>query len=165
MCAALLLAGCSLAPPYEQPSVDVPPAYKEAPAADSMWLPAAPADELDRGPWWQLFGDTQLSQLVEQVEVSNQNVAAAVASYAQAQALVREQRASLFPSLALDAGATRAGGSAAQSTGNAFHLTFNASWEPDIGDGGGGRRGLHVDDDRRGSLLPVLVPGREGQCA
>jgi NodT family efflux transporter outer membrane factor (OMF) lipoprotein len=126
-CAVLLLAGCSLAPPY-----DVPPAFKEAPAADSMWLPAAPADELDRGAWWQLFGDAQLSQLVEQVEVSNQNVAAAVAAYTQAQALVREQRASLFPSLALDAGATRAGGSGAQSTGNAFHLTFNASWEPDI---------------------------------
>jgi NodT family efflux transporter outer membrane factor (OMF) lipoprotein len=128
----LLLAGCSLAPPYERPSVDVPAAFKEAPAADSMWLPAAPADELDRGPWWQLFGDAQLSALVEQVEVSNQNVAAAVAAYAQAQALVREQRASLFPSLALDGGATHAGGSGAQSTGNAFHLTFNASWEPDI---------------------------------
>jgi NodT family efflux transporter outer membrane factor (OMF) lipoprotein len=132
MCAALLLAACSLAPPYERPSVDVPPAFKEAPAADSMWLPAAPADELDRGAWWQLFGDAQLSQLVVQVEVSNQNVASAVASYAQAQALVREQRASLFPSLALDAGATRAGGGGAQSAGNAFHLTFNASWEPDI---------------------------------
>ena len=132
MCAALLLAGCSLAPPYERPSVDVPAAFKEAPAADSMWLPAAPADELDRGAWWGLFGDAQLSQLVAQVKVSNQNVASAVASYAQAQALVREQRASLFPSLALDAGATRAGGSAAQSTGNAFHVTFNASWEPDI---------------------------------
>ena len=128
----LLLAGCSLAPPYERPSVDVPAAFKEAPAAGSMWLPAAPADELDRGAWWQRFGDTQLSALVEQVEVSNQNVAAAVAAYAQAQALVREQRASLFPSLALDAGATHAGGSGAQSTGNAFHLTFNASWEPDI---------------------------------
>ena len=53
--------------------------------------------------------------------MSNQNVAAAVAAYAQAQALVREQRAALFPSLALDAGATRrSGGRGAAASGSNF---------------------------------------------
>jgi len=130
LCAAL--AACSLAPPYERPSTPEPTAFKEAPVADSTWFPAAPADELERGPWWDLFGDPTLSGLVAQVEVSNQNVAAAVANYAQAEALVRQQRATLFPSLALDAGATRVGGGSQAATANAFHLTFNASWEPDI---------------------------------
>jgi len=133
LCVAVAtLSACTLAPPYERPSTPAPAAYKEAPAADSTWFPAAPADELDRGSWWQIFGDPALSGLAEQVEVSNQNVAAAVAAYAQAEALVRQQRAALFPLLALDAGATRAGGGGSQVTANAFHLTLNASWEPDI---------------------------------
>ena len=135
LCCALVaaLCACSLAPPYERPGTPAPPAFKEAPAADSTWFPAAPADELDRGHWWTLFNDPVLSGLVEQVQVSNQNVAAAVAAYAQAQALVSEQRAALFPSLALNGGASRTGGRGAQQrSGNSFDLTLGASWEPDI---------------------------------
>lgn len=126
------LSACSLAPPYQRPSTPAPASFKEAPGADATWFPAAPADELDRGPWWQLFGDPVLSGLVAQVEVSNQNVAAAVAAYAQAEALVRQQRAALFPLLALDAGATRAGGGGAQASSNNFKVNLGASWEPDI---------------------------------
>jgi outer membrane protein TolC len=126
------LAACTIGPAYERPSAAAPVGYKEAPAADSNWFPAAPADALDRGPWWQLFGDASLTALVEQVEVSNQNVAAAVANYAQAQALVRQQRAALFPSLALDASATHDGGAASLSRPTNLQLGLAASWEPDI---------------------------------
>jgi NodT family efflux transporter outer membrane factor (OMF) lipoprotein len=107
-------------------------AFKEAPAADSNWFPAAPADALDRGPWWQLFGDPILSALVEQVEVSNQNVAVAVANYAQAQALVRQQNAALFPSLSLNASATHSGAGVALAKPNNVQLGLGASWEPDL---------------------------------
>jgi NodT family efflux transporter outer membrane factor (OMF) lipoprotein len=127
------LSACNLAPPYQRPSTSEPPAFKEAPAAGSTWFPAAPADELDRGRWWTLFNDAELTNLVEQVEVSNQNIASAVAAYAQAEALVREQRAALFPSLALNADATRSGGrGSVQARGNRFDLNLGASWEPDI---------------------------------
>jgi NodT family efflux transporter outer membrane factor (OMF) lipoprotein len=129
---ATLSACTTLAPTYERPSAAAPAMFKEAPAADSTWFPAAPADTLDRGPWWQLFGDPTLSSLVEQVEVSNQNVAAAVAAYAQAQALVRQQRAALFPSLAIDASATRSGGAASLANPTSLQLGLGASWEPDI---------------------------------
>ncbi|MGC1817634.1 MAG: efflux transporter outer membrane subunit [Casimicrobiaceae bacterium] len=128
----LALAACTTGPVYQRPQVAAPAAFKEAPSADSNWFPAAPADTLDRGPWWQLFGDPALDALAEQVEVSNQNVAAAVAAYAQAQALVRERRAALFPSLALDASATRAGGAGSPGRGNSLRLDLGASWEPDI---------------------------------
>jgi NodT family efflux transporter outer membrane factor (OMF) lipoprotein len=127
------LSGCSTtAPPYERPSTAAPIRFKEAPAADSGWFPAAPADALERGPWWQLFGDPTLSALIEQVEVSNQNVAAAVAAYAQAQALVRQQRAALFPALTLSAGASRNGGAGSQSPATGLQLGLGASWEPDV---------------------------------
>ena len=31
-----------------------------------------PADTLERGPWWQLFGDPVLNQLAESIEVNNE---------------------------------------------------------------------------------------------
>jgi NodT family efflux transporter outer membrane factor (OMF) lipoprotein len=129
---AALLSACASGPAYRPPEVATPAAFKEAPAADAGWFPAAPADTLDRGPWWELFGDGELSRLTAQVEVSNQNVAAAVAAYAQAQALVAQARASLFPQVSLDGSAQRSGGRGASNGGNNFQLGVGASWAPDV---------------------------------
>ncbi|MFT5643635.1 MAG: NodT family efflux transporter outer membrane factor (OMF) lipoprotein [Janthinobacterium sp.] len=135
---AALVAGCAVGPAYEQPDTVQPGAYKEA----EGWLPAAPADTLARGPWWQLFGDPVLNRMADSIEVSNQNVARAIASYAQARALVREQRAALFPSVNLSGSGQRSGTATGISTvtgtaGGAganqqFRLNIGASWEPDI---------------------------------
>lgn len=129
---AVALSACAVGSDYRRPDASSPAAFKEAPQAEVGWFPAAPADTLDRGPWWQLFGDAELNTLMEQVEVSNQNVAAAVAAYAQARALVREQRASLFPQLSLDGSARRSGGGGATATTNSLQLGLGASWEPDL---------------------------------
>jgi NodT family efflux transporter outer membrane factor (OMF) lipoprotein len=125
-CAALL-AACSTAPVYEVPSAPQAPAFKEA----QGWAPAAPADALDRGPWWELFGDPVLNDLQQRVKVSNQNLAAAAAAYEQARAAVREQRAALFPSVTLDGGATRSGGGS-RNTGSQYQVAIGGSWEPDV---------------------------------
>ncbi len=126
--AFLLLAGCAVSPAYEVPATAAPQTFKEA----AGWQPAAPADTLERGPWWTLFGDAQLNQLAEGIEVSNQNVAEAIASYEQARALVREQRASLFPTVSLTGSGTRSGGGGEQQTGNNYRAAIGASWEPDV---------------------------------
>ena len=129
----VFIASCSVTPPYEVPSAPVPEAWKEGPVAGATWLPAAPADALDRGHWWTIFGDSDLDRLAEQVAISNQNVAAAVAAYAQAQALVREQRAALFPTVSLDASGRRFGGrGSTQGTAGAYTANVGASWEPDL---------------------------------
>ena len=145
--AALVLAisGCAVGPDYQRPSTPDISTFKEA----EGWVPAAPADALERGPWWSLFGDPVLDQLAARVEVSNQNVAAAVGAYAQARAVVREQRASLFPSVTLNGGANRSHSSSGNSTtsvsggrtGNSFSASIGASWEPDVW----GRLGRAVD--------------------
>lgn len=133
---AAALASCAQAPPYRVPQVAVPAAFKEAPDAQATWLPAAPADALEREPWWQLFGDATLDALAAQVEVSNQNVAAAVAAYAQVQALARQATAATYPTLGASVGATRSGaaaGSAARTAGTTtLQLGLQASWEPDV---------------------------------
>ncbi|MDO8048848.1 efflux transporter outer membrane subunit [Janthinobacterium sp. SUN211] len=126
--AFLLLAGCAVSPTYETPTAAAPQTFKEA----AGWQPAVPADTLERGPWWTLFGDAQLNQLAEGIDISNQNVAAAIASYEQARALVREQRASLFPTVNLTGSGARSGGGGEQQTNNNFKAAIGASWEPDV---------------------------------
>ena len=128
---ALLLAGCAVGPAYQRPAVDTPAAWKEAPAV-AGWLPAAPADGLARGDWWTLFGDATLDQLAAQVQVSNQNIAAAVASAAQARALVGERDAARLPSVALSGSGQRAGGEGSSRSGNSVSATLGASWELDV---------------------------------
>ena len=107
----------------------MPSSFKEAGAT---WAPAAPADALDRGPWWELFGDAELNRLAEQVQLSNQNIAAAVAAYKQAQAVVREQRAGLFPTVGLSGGATRTGGDGAARPGTSTQASLGVDWAPDL---------------------------------
>jgi len=124
---AASLAGCSVGPVYQRPSVPEPVAFKEL----AGWVPAAPADALERGPWWQLFDDPVLNELAAGIEVSNQNVAVAVANYAQARALVAQQRAALFPSLNLGLSGDRSG-VRGQGANNAYRLNLGGSWEPDV---------------------------------
>lgn len=129
MALALALAGCaSLEPRYEVPAVDTPIAFKQGAGA---WVPAAPADALERGPWWALFDDPVLDALAAQVEVSNNNVAAAVAAYAQARAITREQRASLFPQVGLDANRNVSGGES-RPTSRSYQVNMGVNWEPDV---------------------------------
>src|SRR5690349_1148804 len=124
---ALSLAGCAVGPAYQRPGTPEPAAFKEL----AGWVPAAPADALERGPWWQLFEDPLLNELAASVEVSNQNVAVAVANYAQARALVAQERAALFPTVSLGLSGDRAGvrGEGADSS---YRLNLGGSWEPDV---------------------------------
>lgn len=134
--ASLLASGCVVTPAYQLAATPQPASYKEtaseAEKAAAGWTVAAPADMLERGPWWQLFGDPVLDQLVASIDVSNQNVAAAVASYTQARALVQQQRAGVFPSVDLSGSATRSGGGERTTTANQYRASIGASWEPDI---------------------------------
>jgi NodT family efflux transporter outer membrane factor (OMF) lipoprotein len=138
----LQLGGCAVGSVYERPATPLPAHFKEAPG----WVPATPADGVDRGAWWSLFNDPVLNQLAAEVDVSNQNVAAAAAAYEQARALVREQRAALFPIVSLDGGGSRSSGSRSSAstgtsatatasgvrTSNSYQVSIGGSWEPDV---------------------------------
>ena len=112
---ALLVSACTVGPNYRRPLDATPSAFKEA-QPQAGWVSAAPADTLDKGPWWTLFGDPVLNDLCARIEVSNQNVAAAAAAYDQARALVREARAGYFPTLDITPAVTRSGGGGSNGT-------------------------------------------------
>ena len=133
---ALLLTACALpvAPPAAPRALAVPDHWSTtggqalAPAV----LPEAP------GPWWEQFGDAQLSALITQALAAHTSVRSAREALAQARAQVDVQAASLAPQLGTSAQAQR--GRAANNTSNSFRLGLDAAWELDLF--GGGRAGV-----------------------
>src|SRR5262249_34798920 len=81
--AAALASGCMVGPDYVKPKAETPDAYKE----NADWKVADPQDHLPRGKWWEIFGDPQLTGYIEQIDISNQNIRIAEASFRQARAL------------------------------------------------------------------------------
>lgn len=126
VCAA---TGCSLVPTYQRPSVQIPAAFKEAPA---NWHAVAPADAQTRGEWWRAFNDPVLNGLESDATARNQTVAAAIASYDGERALLRESRASLWPDLSGSVGVSKSGGSGSTSGGRRANATVSGAWTPDL---------------------------------
>jgi NodT family efflux transporter outer membrane factor (OMF) lipoprotein len=132
----LLLAACTVGPNYARPAAPAPPAYKELPPD---WTTAQPSDAIARGKWWEIFQDTKLNGLEEQINVSNQNLKAAEAQYIQARALVRQNRADYHPTVSAGFGALRDHQSQnrplfSQSTNTYTDITLpvSASYEADV---------------------------------
>lgn len=137
-----LLAGCSFAPHYTRPAMDMPAQWKPV----EGWQPANPSNGLPRGDWWTQFGDAGLADLMARADAHNQTVAQAAATYRQARATTREERASLFPTVTADGSVTHTytGGSRTVVTGgvtsggtsshtsNNYSLSLGASWAPDF---------------------------------
>jgi NodT family efflux transporter outer membrane factor (OMF) lipoprotein len=101
--AGALASACAVGPDYHRPPVETAAQFKEA----SDWKPSEPNDVLSRGPWWTIFNDEVLNQLEVQINISNQNVKAAEASFEQAQALVSQARAGFWPTIAASFSAQR----------------------------------------------------------
>ena len=99
----LQFAGCAVGPKYRTPVAPAPPAYKEI----GNWKTAQPSDQKLGGNWWEIFQDPQLNTLEQQINVSNQNLKAAVAQYQQSRAALRYVRADYYPTLTAGASATR----------------------------------------------------------
>ncbi|MEB2327497.1 MAG: efflux transporter outer membrane subunit [Pseudomonas sp.] len=142
----LALGACTLGPDYQRPQLPDAHAFKQA----EGWKSAAPADALQRGDWWKLYGDAELDALVSRLNVSNQNLAVAEAQYRQARALVRSARAQLFPTLSGNAGVTRSRQTTGSNSSNvsagvseSYEAGLSASWELDLW--GRLRRGLEAN--------------------
>jgi len=97
-----LLAGCSLAPPYQKPGFDTPATFKEL----APWQAAAPTDQAERGDWWHNYGDGTLDDLETKVDQANPDLAAATERYALARGFLDEAGSGLFPRIDSVVGAT-----------------------------------------------------------
>jgi NodT family efflux transporter outer membrane factor (OMF) lipoprotein len=140
----VLFKGCDKAPKYSKPTVSTPPSYKEITPENfketDNWKFAQPKDDVIRDNWWEVFNDSRLNALEEQVNISNQNIALADANFRAARAVVKESRSQYFPTVTTSPSITYSQQSAATSQSNfaggrrfpLYSLPFDASWEPDL---------------------------------
>src|SRR5277367_4007869 len=141
--AFILLAGCTVGPKYQVPTVQTPAAFKEPVPTEFSespdWKPGHPSDGAIRPKWLEIFGDKQLNNLEEQVDLSNQSLKVAEARFRQARSLIRFNQASLLPTISTQPSIYNQHISAAQSsivgggqTGGNFILPFDLSYEVDL---------------------------------
>jgi NodT family efflux transporter outer membrane factor (OMF) lipoprotein len=142
---SLFLSGCMVGPKYVKPTVPMAPAFKEQPPQSFKesdgWKQAQPADQTVRGKWWEIFGDSQLNALEEELTVSNQDLKVAEARFRQARAMIRFNRSAEFPTITTSPSIVNERDSANQpyfppslannGTG-AFTLPFDLSYEVDL---------------------------------
>ena len=92
-----LSAGCSLAPDYKRPELEIPQTWE---ASQSQAL---------QSKWWERFNDPALNALVEEALASNKNIAQAMARVEQAQAGLGVARDALLPTAGATADGSRTG--------------------------------------------------------
>jgi len=126
-----LISGCMVGPDYVRPTIDVGTQFKETPG----WKVARPAADVARGPWWSMYQDPVLSELISALNVANQNIALAEARFRQAVAVTQGARAPLLPSISATANTTRSGVGVSGGTSGAvtgYGLNAQANWQLDI---------------------------------
>jgi NodT family efflux transporter outer membrane factor (OMF) lipoprotein len=136
--AILFVVGCTVGPNYVRPSAEVPTGYKELPPD---WKQAQPSDSIAKGKWWEIYQDSQLNSLEEQIDVSNQSLKAEQEQFAQARAALKITRSNLFPNVSIGFSASRTDQSQnrplfnrtlEQKDYNDFVIPVDVSYEADL---------------------------------
>ncbi len=116
------LSGC-LHPEVSNPALDLPASYRAARGKSYGALP-----KLD---WWRGFRSRELTALMEEAQVANLDIAAAVARIVQADAQARIAGAPLLPAINFDADAIRSRSPGGPDRAS-LSVALNASYELDF---------------------------------
>ena len=122
---AVLMAGCSHTSRFDGQNQAVP--------IPTQWQGsgATTATPQDLSQWWQLFGDAQMTSLIEQALQANPSVQTAQAALRQARAQLDGQEAARIPNVngSFDRSRSWEGGDNGK---NNYAARVSASWEPDL---------------------------------
>jgi outer membrane protein, multidrug efflux system len=92
--AAILMTGCNVGPNYHRPQVQVPAAFRAPSESQQAESQAASFADL---PWWQVFHDPQLQELIRTALKQNYDLQLAVERVTAARAQVGITRSNQFP--------------------------------------------------------------------
>jgi len=124
----LVLAGCAVGPTYQRPKVEVAGQFREQTKAEA----ASFADQ----PWWEVFGDPVLKELIGQALERNYDVRAAVERVEEYRARAGIATSGYLPAVAVGGGFNRGRNSdfvpGGGATGNEVYATAAFSWELDL---------------------------------
>ena len=102
--ASILIEGCTVGPNYHKPTVPVPTAY-HGPNDDSQDQPQAQAASLADLPWWQVFQDSVLQDLIRRALKQNYDLQTATERIMQERAQLMVTRSNQFPQLSANGNA------------------------------------------------------------
>ncbi|KAF2507049.1 efflux transporter outer membrane subunit [Flavobacterium zhairuonense] len=132
---AALLSACSVTKKYERPTtLSTDKLYRDQTSADTTTI----ADM----PWQTVFKDEKLNALIQKGLDNNLNLKNAIENIVQARASLRQSKLAYYPTLQLDANATRTKQSEAglnfpaginiNTLTTTYKLGLSTSWEADI---------------------------------
>jgi outer membrane protein, multidrug efflux system len=125
---ALALSGCAVGPNYHRPAVQTPPAFHGSDQSQQTEPQSASFADL---PWWQVFHDPQLQDLIRTALKQNYDLQLAVERVNAARAQVGITRSNEFPQVSLDP--TFSGGKNDQNIkSNIFSLAADVVFQVDL---------------------------------
>src|SRR5260370_38614929 len=98
--ASILMTGCAVGPNYHRASVQTPTAYRDLREDKQAQAQVASFADL---PWWQVFQDLQLQELIRTALKENYDLQLATERISAARAQVAITRSRLFPQVRGDA--------------------------------------------------------------
>ncbi|UCD23758.1 MAG: efflux transporter outer membrane subunit [Gemmatimonadota bacterium] len=103
-----LLSGCLVGPNYERPDTPEPERYRESTVASDTVVAETmpPVESVADLPWWELFQDTVLQDLIATALENNRDLKVAMARIAEARAALGFSKADLYPTVDAIAGGT-----------------------------------------------------------
>jgi len=122
-----LAAGCAVGPNYHRPAVVTPPAFRDL--NESPQTQTASYADL---PWWQVFQDPKLQDLIRIALKQNFDVQIATERINEARAQVTVTRSSLFPQIQSNAAFNGGKENLEQSRYNFLLLTTDAAFQLDL---------------------------------
>ena len=126
--ASFLLSGCAVGPNYHRPAVETPTVFHDPDKSQQSEPQTASFADL---PWWQVFHDPQLQELIRTALKQNYDLHMAVERVNAARAQVGITRSNEFPQVSLDPSFT--GGKTDQNTkSNVFSLAADVVFQVDL---------------------------------
>ena len=124
-----MLVGCMVGPKYHRPAVQTPNSFRDL--ADNPQLQAQTASYADL-PWWQVFQDPKLQELVRTALKQNYDLQLATERINSARAQLAVTRSSLFPQVSGNGNFSGGKENLEQSRYNFLTLTADAAFQLDF---------------------------------
>jgi multidrug efflux system outer membrane protein len=127
--ASILMAGCTVGPNYHRPVVQTPGVYRDL--RDDRQAQAQAASFADL-PWWQVFQDPQLQELIRTALKENYDLQLATERIGAARAQVAITRSSLFPQVQASGNFSGGKDPVSEAKYNILTLTADAAFQLDL---------------------------------
>jgi multidrug efflux system outer membrane protein len=124
-----LLAGCMVGPNYHRPAIQTPTVYRDLSGNSQLQAQAASYADL---PWWQVFQDQKLQELIRAALKQNYDLQLATERINAARAQLAITRSSVFPQLQGSGNFSGGKDPTTQTTFNFLGLTADAAFQLDF---------------------------------